>query len=97
MRERLFDIAYIGRAAGFMLVAVALLASAIQLDPDQSTRLLVRTVVAPQSDPLLHEISRCESLGLAAEQDASCDAAWSENHQRFYTYAPAAQSNTSRR
>ena len=83
MRGRLFDLGAVARAAGFALVAVALVATAIHLGRHEPSRRPARTVAAPQTDP------RCEALGMAADQDARCEAAWAENRQRFFTYRPA--------
>ena len=90
MRGRLFNLPAVARAAGFALVAVAIVATAIHISRHEpSPRLPRMVVVAPQTDPLTREITRCEALGMAAEQDARCDAAWAENRQRFFTYRPA--------
>ena len=90
MRGRLFNLPAVTRVVGFALVAVALAASAIHINRhERSPRPPRMVVVAPQTDPLTQEITRCEALGMAAEQDAKCGAAWAENRQRFFTYSPA--------
>ena len=90
MRGRLFNFPAVARAAGFALVAVAITATAIHVNRHEpSPRLPRMVVVTPPTDPLTQEITRCEALGMAAEQDASCGAAWAENRQRFLTYRPA--------
>jgi len=89
MRGRLFDLRAVARAAGFTLVAVAIVATAIQLGRHESVPRPARTVVLPLADPLVREIKRCEALGMAAEQDARCEAAWAANRRRFFTYHPA--------
>jgi conjugative transfer region protein TrbK len=90
MRGRFLNLPALARAAGFALIAVAIVATAIQLSRHEpSPRLPRMLVVAPQTDPLTREITRCEALGAAAEQDARCDAAWAENRQRFFTYRQA--------
>ena len=89
MRVRLFNLRAVTRAAGFTLVAVAIVATAIHLGRDQAVPRPARTVVLPLADPLVREIKRCEALGMAAEQDARCEAAWAENRRRFFTYHPA--------
>ena len=89
MRVRLFNLRAVTRAAGFTLVAVAIVATAIHLARDQTVPRPARTVVLPLADPLLREMKRCEALGMAAEQDARCEAAWAENSRRFFTYHPA--------
>jgi conjugative transfer region protein TrbK len=89
MRGRLLNLPAVARAVGFALVAVAIVASAIHLGRHESAPRPARMVVAPRTDPLTQEIARCEALGMAAEQDARCEAAWAENRQRFFTYRPA--------
>ena len=41
------------------------------------------------SDPLAPELARCQAIGMAAKDDAACEAAWAENRRRFFTYRPA--------
>jgi conjugative transfer region protein TrbK len=89
MRGRLFDLRAVTRTAGFGLVAVVIVATAIHLGRDQAVPRPARTVVLPLADPLVREMKRCEALGMAAEQDARCEAAWAENRRRFFTYDPA--------
>ena len=89
MRGRLFNLRAVTRAAGFTLVAVAIVATAIHLGRDQAVPRPARTVVLPLADPLVREMKRCEALGMAAERDAKCEAAWAENRRRFFTYHPA--------
>ena len=89
MRVRLFNLRAVTRAAVFTLVAVAIVATAIHLGRDQAVPRPARTVVLPLADPLVREMKRCEALGMAAEQDVRCEAAWAENRRRFFTYRPA--------
>ena len=93
MRGRLFNLRTVARATGFALVAVAIVATAIYLGRDQAVPRPARTVVLPLADPLVRETKRCEALGMAAEQDARCEAAWAENRRRFFTYHPADSSS----
>ena len=44
---------------------------------------------ATVSDPLAPELARCQAIGMAAKDDAACEAAWAENRRRFFTYRPA--------
>ena len=44
---------------------------------------------ATESDPLAPELARCQAIGMAAKDDAACEAAWAENRRRFFTYRPA--------
>ena len=70
------------------LALTAIMAAAMHLGRHEVAPRPVRTVVAPQTDPIAQEITRCEALGMAAEQDAKCNAAWAENRRRFFTYRP---------
>ena len=88
MRAPLLNLPAVARAAGFALVAVAIVATVIHLGHHEPSPGPARTVVAPQTDPLAQEITRCEALGMAAEQDPRCEAAWAENRHRFFTYRP---------
>ena len=54
----------------------------ISLDPT--------VLAAPATtDPLARELERCRDIGVAAENDPACKAAWAENRRRFFTYAPS--------
>jgi conjugative transfer region protein TrbK len=34
-------------------------------------------------------MARCQTLGMAAENDAACQSAWAENRRRFFNDSPA--------
>ena len=89
MRTRPLNIAMIGRAAGFVLVAAAIVATAISFHRDDGRRNAPVGSPAIQSDPLARELARCQAIGVAAKDDAACEAAWAENRRRFFTYRPA--------
>ena len=89
MRTRPLNIAMIGRAAGFVLVAAAIVATAISFHRDDPRRTAPASSPAIQSDPLARELARCQTIGMAAQNDSSCEAAWAENRRRFFTYRPA--------
>ena len=89
MRTRPLNIATIGRAAGFVLVAAAIVATAISFHRDDGRRNAPVNSPAIQSDPLARELARCQAIGMAAQTDGSCEAAWAENRRRFFTYRPA--------
>ena len=93
MRSWLFNFRAVARVAGFAIVTVAILAAAIHLGRDEPSPRPPRTVVPPLADPLLREVKRCETLGVTAEQDARCEAAWAENRRRFFTYDPTDNSS----
>ena len=41
------------------------------------------------TDRLARELARCREIGIAADSDPACKAAWAENRRRFFTYAPS--------
>jgi conjugative transfer region protein TrbK len=89
MRGHLLDIPAIGRAAGFSLVAAAILATTLHFDRQKAEREPTTARLKPSLDPLAVELARCQSIGIAAQNDAACAAAWAENRRRFFTYRPA--------
>jgi conjugative transfer region protein TrbK len=89
MRGHLLDIPAFGRAAGFALAATAIVATTAHFDrhkdePEPTAARLERSV-----GPLAIELARCQSIGIAAENDVACAATWAENRRRFFTYRPA--------
>jgi len=89
MRARPLEIAALARVAGFVLVAAAIIAAAVQLDPRKAEPSPNGTLPAPTGDPLAAELARCQAIGMAAQNDAACAKAWAENRRRFFTYRPA--------
>jgi conjugative transfer region protein TrbK len=94
MRGRLLNMGAVGRAAGFALVAAALAVALVRVAHEAaaihpSPRLFSSQV---PEDALARELAHCQALGMAAETDAACKAAWAETRRRFFTYraAPAA-------
>jgi len=89
MRGRPLDIGVLGRAAGFALIAAAIVAATVRLDPRRAVSSPLATFSAPSGDPLAAELARCQAIGMAAQNDAACATAWAENRRRFFTYRPA--------
>jgi conjugative transfer region protein TrbK len=85
MRARLFEIRAIAHAVGFALVGVALVATSGDIGADQAARRPPRTIIAPQTNPVVQELTRCDGLGTAVEQDAKFGAR-AENRQCLFTY-----------
>jgi conjugative transfer region protein TrbK len=84
------------RAVGILAVLAALAAAAIHL---RSSEPLITVRVdtgpfAPPKDPLEKDVARCRGLGIAALDDPSCEAAWSENRRRFLGDAASAPPST---
>lgn len=89
MRGRLFNIPAIVRAAGFALVAAAIVTAALRFHHDDRHELGLPLAPAATSDPLSTELLRCQALATQAKDDAACEAAWAENRRRFFTYRSA--------
>ena len=79
------------RATGFALVGAAIVATALHFLDDRPPASSV--TAARPADPLAAELARCQALGMAAQNDAACTAAWAENRRRFFTYRPASSAD----
>jgi conjugative transfer region protein TrbK len=89
MRGQFFNVPTAGRAAGCVLVAAAIIAAAVQFHRHGAPRPLPTTSAASRPDPLAAAVARCQALGMAAENDAACQAAWAENRRRFFNDSSA--------
>ena len=92
MSGRLLDIPAFGRAAGFALVATAIVATTAHFDRHKAEPEPATARPKPSVDPLAAELARCQSIGIAAQNDVACAAAWAENRRRFFTDRPADRS-----
>jgi conjugative transfer region protein TrbK len=88
MRGRLLNTPAIGRAAGCVLVAATIIAAAVQFHRHSAPQPLPTSSVASRPDPLAAAMAHCQTLGMAAENDAACQAAWAENRRRFFNDLP---------
>jgi conjugative transfer region protein TrbK len=89
MRGHLLNIHAVSRAAGFILVAAAIVATAAHFDRREAQPQLITLPSGSSADPLSAELARCQSIGMAAQTDAACAGAWAENRRRFFTYRSA--------
>jgi conjugative transfer region protein TrbK len=89
MRGRPFQIQAIARATGFVVVAAAIAATALHFRHDGAGAPAPLPVPSTGSYPLALDFAHCQSIGMAAKDDAACEAAWAENRRRFFTYRPA--------
>jgi conjugative transfer region protein TrbK len=89
MPGRLLDIPAFGRAAGFAFVATAIVATTSHFDRHKAEPEPITARLKPLGDPLTAELARCQSIGIAAQNDVACAAAWAENRRRFFTDRPA--------
>ena len=89
MQARLLNLPAVGRALGFVLVAIAIVAAALHFRA-LPRRAESNAADAPAaSDPLAEELKRCQLIAEQAKDDPACEAAWAESRRRFFTYAPA--------
>ena len=86
MRGHLFNISAIRWVAGFGLVAAAIIATAVHFNSEKAEPASAAPRSAMTVDPLAADLARCQALGIAALDDASCKAIWAENRRRFFTY-----------
>jgi len=89
MRSPLLNIPAIGRAAGYVLIAAAIIAVAVQFHRQGAPLSLPTSSTASRPDPLAAALARCQTLGLAAENDTTYQAAWVDNRRRFFNDTPA--------
>jgi conjugative transfer region protein TrbK len=94
MRGRLLNMPAIGRAVGFAMVAVAIVAAALHFRTSEPRIQGLHVTPAADSDPLTEELQRCEVLATQAKDDAACEAAWAESRRRFFTYPPPPSATT---
>ncbi len=92
MRGRLLNLPAVGRALGFIFIAIAIVAAALHFRKP-SARIDSRPAdLSAAPDPLAVELKRCQLIADQAKDDPACEAAWAENRRRFFTYAPASAS-----
>ena len=88
MRGRLLNMPAIGRAVGFGLVAVAIVATALHFRQSEPRASNLHASPATAIGPLTDELERCQLLAMQAKDDADCESAWAESRRRFFTYPP---------
>jgi conjugative transfer region protein TrbK len=76
----------IGRALGFVLVAIAIVAAALLFRASAPRVQGLHVSPAAAADPFTEELQRCQVLATQAKDDADCEAAWAESRRRFFTY-----------
>ena len=91
MRGRPLDLGAWARALGLVAVTAAMIMASIHFrDGNSGIVTPAKPGSAPlQTDPLAAELARCQSIGMAAQDDPACASAWAENRRRFFTYRPA--------
>jgi conjugative transfer region protein TrbK len=74
----------IARLGAVAFVAVVLTATALQMRDTPPPPTEIITIDEEGVDPLAAELQRCQSLGAAGANDATCLRAWAENRSRFF-------------
>jgi len=77
------------RVVGFALVAIAMIAAAMQFHAPASHIAPHQTRSSAAADRLAVELKRCQRIAEEAKDDSACEKAWAENRRRFFTYAPS--------
>ena len=73
------------RTVGLFAVAAAIAASAVNLrHPAPSPTGPAGVAATVPADPFARDLARCVPLGIAAKDDARCQAAWAANRLRFF-------------
>ena len=78
----------IARAAAYAAVAAVIGATLLTARHNDMDTSASARAPATGSDPLASELAHCQTIGMAARDDAACEAAWAENRRRFFTYRP---------
>ncbi len=86
MRRPALNPRSLGRLGAVLLVAGAILASAISIHSDRSRAQAAATGASGR--PINAGLERCRDLGTAAENDAECLALWAQLRQRFFESRP---------
>ncbi len=94
MTDQPHNFAATGRAVGFALIALAIVAVALHRRYDEAPAGAPPPVPSITSDALARELARCQAIGMAAEEDAACKAAWAENRRRFFASPPTERASS---
>ena len=86
----------LARIAAIIFVAVAITATIIEMTREENTGPAPAVpVLQSATDPLRLEQRRCQELGEAAANDASCLRVWAESRDRFLGRSPAPEAPAS--
>jgi conjugative transfer region protein TrbK len=88
MRRPIPNIGPFGRALGFVVVAAIVVVIAVHLRRGDEVARAPLPPASTPSDPIARELARCQGIGMAAEDDPGCKAAWAENRRRFFAAPP---------
>ena len=87
MRRALIQPDKAWRVAGFIAIAAMILAAGFLVGNKAASPSMEALDAPPTAaDPLAAALAHCQAIGLAAQGDAPCEAAFAENRRRFFTY-----------
>ncbi|MBN9072460.1 MAG: putative entry exclusion protein TrbK-alt [Rhizobiales bacterium] len=87
----------LARLAAVIFVAVAITVTIIEMArEDDAGPAPAAPVLQPSTDPLRLEQRRCQELGEAAANDATCLRVWSQTRDRFLGRSPAPETPAAR-
>ena len=89
MRRPIADLGAFGRALGLVAVAAIVVVIAVHFRRSDDAERAPSPAPSTPGDALARELVRCQGLGMAAEDDVGCKAAWAENRRRFFASPPA--------
>ena len=96
MRAAPLNVGAWARALGLVAVTIATVMASVHFRDNDSGIVAASKLGLPlhETDPLAGELARCRAIGMAALEDAACEAAWAENRRRFFAAGPAADHTT---
>ena len=83
-----------GRALGLVAIVAIIVAIAVHWRRGDEVAHVPSLAPSTPNDPITRELARCQAIGMAAENDADCKAAWTENRRRFFSLPPMDASPT---
>jgi conjugative transfer region protein TrbK len=84
MRVHSLETRAFGRGFGLIAIALVVIMAALRIHRGESFTPPLPPPPSLSADPLARALARCRAIGLAAEDDADCKAAWAENRRRFF-------------
>jgi conjugative transfer region protein TrbK len=88
MRARVRNVGAIARAVGFGVIAVAIVAASVYVQRNGAYRHPSLDIPSIHHDSLGAELAHCQAIGMAAQGDRECAAAWAANRRRFFEDRP---------
>jgi conjugative transfer region protein TrbK len=82
---RRFGIGNAATAIGLLAMGAAVVMTSVRFHTGSDSQAGRHVVTdSAHADPLARELLRCQAIGMAAKDDAACEAAWAENRRRFF-------------